>query len=163
MSSPDRRCTSLGWSPSELSTEAQSLRACTPVSPALLKLCSFFYVWVFGANMLSVESFGRGYRDGTCSLSKTKSPMGASLVLGSWYDSKSNTMAKGNVTFCFRGSRQRTGVGFSCSYLTTRLYSAWTITSFLRNVLWYTSSLVTFFPFSWCNTCSLSGWHVGQP
>lgn len=62
-----------------------------------------------------------------------------------------------NVTFCFRGSRQRTGVGFSCSHLTTRLYSAWTITSFLRNVLWYTSSLVTFFPFSWCNTYSLSG------
>lgn len=70
---------------------------------------------------------------------------------------KSNTMAKGNVTFCFRGSRQRTGVGFSCSHLTTRLYSAWTITSFLRNVLWYTSSLVTFFPFSWCNTYPLSG------
>ena len=104
-----------------------------------------------------LKSFGRRYRDGTCSLSKTKSPMGASLVLGSWYDSQSNTMAKGNVTFCFRGSRQRTGVGFSCSHLTTRLYSAWTITSFLRNVLWYTSSLVTFFPFSWCNTYSLSG------
>ena len=59
--------------------------------------------------------------------------------------------------FAFGVVDSELGVGFSCSHLTTRLYSAWTISSFLRNVLWYTSSLVTFFPFSWCNTYSLSG------
>ena len=76
--------------------------------------------------------------------------------------SKSNTMAFGDVTFFLRASRQRIRVGFSCSHLTIRLYPAWTITSFLRNVLWYTSSLITFFPFSWKKS-PLSGKHLGQP
>ena len=66
-------------------------------------------------------------------------------------------MVCGNVTFFLRASRQRIGAGFSCSHLTIRLYPTWTITLFLRNVLRYTSSLVTFFPFSWKKKCLSPG------